>query len=142
MTINKDPIQVIRIISKDSVLINAGYKQGVKENQEFQIFLKGIEINDPTYDDKSLGTLDYIKANIIADTVLENMTVCLSNDYKNNPSPLVGAMMQFAKTSNRISLNVKPEDIEGYGINTDRPIKVKDYVRVKPVVLTDENPID
>lgn len=70
--------KIVQILNEYDVVINAGFAEGIKTGQLFQIYNRGEEVFDP--DTKlSLGTRDNIKAEVRAVEVSEHVTVCRNN---------------------------------------------------------------
>ena len=117
-------IKVARIIDEYSVVINAGQNDGVSDNDLFEILGKGTEINDPDTGE-SLGMLDFVKARVVANSVLPKMSICQSQDYFSAIVAGISATM-IGKPA---ELNVDEEDISGGYGDADKTIRVGDLVR-------------
>lgn len=92
--------RVIRILSSNELLINIGINQGAKEGQLFEIYEVGEEIFDPTTR-KSLGTLDYIKAEVEIVTLYENFSSVQSRDHYTE-KVTSGVMSAFADKTREV----------------------------------------
>jgi len=116
--------KVVKIISDEEIVVNAGYKQGIKKGQELEIFVPGEEVIDPDTG-RSLGTLDTIKAYVTVRDVYENMCVCINSETatRNFLNPFEGFTITKPKR-----LNVDSTQISG-GFKEDRIIRVGDLVR-------------
>lgn len=68
--------RVARILSDQSVVINRGSEHGVKTGDRFVIFAESDEVTDPE-SGESLGSLEIVKARVVAAHVQENMTTCV-----------------------------------------------------------------
>ena len=121
---SRKQIKIARIIDEYSVVINAGYNDGILQGDSFEIFAPGAEIKDPDTGE-SLGALDFVKAKIKARDVFPKMSVCQSQDYV---SSLV-AGFTAAMIGKSAELNVAVEDISGGFGDADPTIRVGDLVR-------------
>lgn len=113
MLINEE-YKVIKILSKSSILINYGFKQGAKKRQRVRIVITGddIEFNDYHY-----GTYDFVKDELEIDKVFENFSECKKFIMKPSPftrdlSSMTNAFSEFLGNSRIESeLNVKENEI-------------------------------
>ncbi|MDV9115436.1 hypothetical protein [Lactiplantibacillus plantarum] len=147
LTNKQKNIKVAKIIDDTSLVINAGENQGVKKNDRFQIIGKfGTEpVIDPDTKE-SLGTLDDIKATVIAYEIFPNMTVCKSkyieddiniskvrNIQANSIANITEMINQVRdgsiKYGHHESLNVDETQVTGGFKKSDTPIKVGDFAR-------------
>lgn len=142
--LTKKEIKVAKIIDDTSIVINAGENQGIQENDKFQIIGKlGSEpVIDPDTKE-SLGTLDDIKATVIAQDIFPNMTVCRSKYIKEeiNGAAIPNAgKAGFARTIKQLqngilssghyeSLNVDEQQITGGFKKSNTPIQIGDIAR-------------
>lgn len=120
----KKQYKIARIIDEYSVVINGGKDCGIAPGDKFEILSPGLEIADPDTGE-SLGTLDFIKARIVARDVFPKMSVCMSQDYN---SALV-ASIATAMIGKPAELNVASEDIAGGYGDIDETIRIGDLVR-------------
>lgn len=120
--------KVVKIISDRLIVIDGGYKQGVKKGQEYEIYGKGKPVVNLAGED--IGTLDLIKAYIVTKDVLENMSVC-ENAETRPVSSFVELLEMGHAVSRRVpcALPVNPEDISGAWENGTKEIRLGDYVR-------------
>lgn len=67
--------KIVKILSDETVIINAGEKDSIKRGDTFEIFGPGMEIKD---DDtgESLGTIDNIKETVSVLKVFDKMCEC------------------------------------------------------------------
>jgi len=75
------PARVVKIIDSERIVINKGFKDGIKKGQKFLIYSFGEEIFDPETKD-SLGTLEYSKGQGEVDHVQEKMATLISCQYE------------------------------------------------------------
>lgn len=68
-------IKVIKIIDEYNLVINIGFEDGVKLGDKFQIYQQGEKVLDPETNEY-LGTLDIVKATIVANDISPKLTVC------------------------------------------------------------------
>lgn len=119
--------KVIRIVDSYSLLINAGTDDGIKVNDNLVVYVQGDVIFDPETKE-SLGTFDFIKANLVVDQVFEKMSLCLSNDTYNGFAA-VGAAI--AKNLERTKpFEIDPNDLEPLLSEKEEQIKIGDLVRL------------
>lgn len=121
--------KVVKIISDHLIVIDGGYKQGVKKDQEYEVYGKGKVVVNLDGDD--IGTLDMIKAYIRPKDVLENMSIC-----ENAETRPVSSFMELLEagyaTTRRVpcELPVNPKDISGaWSDGETKEISVGDSVR-------------
>lgn len=130
-------MKIAKIISNEAVVINAGSKDGIKEEQKFQIIGKiGLEpVIDPDTGD-SLGTLDELKGVVIAKTVYPNMTVAETEMHRAGGTFDYSSVLKGIATTNDVlygpyvhtKLNVDSDQITGGLQDSSDPIKVGDIV--------------
>lgn len=136
-------MKIAKIISKQSVVINAGDNQGIKVGQKFQIIGKfGTEpVIDPDTGE-SLGMLDELKGIVTAKKVYPRMTIAESGRHRaggitDTKTLLPYGLTQETERLNRMlygsyvqdSLNVDEDQITGGFEGSDEPIKIGDIVR-------------
>lgn len=92
---------IIRILSKESVLVNLGLKQGVHKGMTFEIFEPGEEIIDPNTH-KSLGSLDYTKVTVEATQVYEQFSV-MQSVSRTTETVSKGVMSAFADRTREVT---------------------------------------
>lgn len=111
--------KIAKIINNYKVVINAGYNQGIQENQRFLIYsLDGEEIFDPDTN-KLLGRLEVIKGTARAVFVQDNICTIESDEYLvNEPyDPLSAniASITFSKKTDKPPIkpfyNLKESDL-------------------------------
>lgn len=128
--------KVIKIIDEYSIVINVG-AQDVAVGTVFEIYQPGQEVRDPDTGE-FLGSLDYVKAQVIAVNVLERFSVFKNVSTKTfSPLSPVSAESFMSNFSNllqertvRLPLNVNVSDISGGFESTDKTIHVGDLARV------------
>lgn len=117
--------RVVKIIDEYRLVVNSGTEDGIKVNDELEIFVPGKPIIDPeTKED--LGTLDYIKARLVVADVFPKMCVCV-NAKEESTIPF-SVYSSLFKTQ-RLPLNVDVEEISGGYEKVDSKIKIGDLVR-------------
>lgn len=124
--------RVVRIISDYRIVINGGSNQGLKIDDELEIFEPGEEILD-TITNESLGTLDFIKSYIRVENIYPNMSICISNEEK--VTTMQEALLPFTKAISvqPQKLPVEPTEISGRGKEFNKRIRLNDQVRKKPI---------
>lgn len=115
--------KIVRIIDDQTLVINAGYNDGIKSGDKFEIYTSGEEIKDPDTDEV-LGTLDYIKEKVEAVDVFPKMSICRHNIFVNF---MDGVSAKLTRIEPKV-LNVDTKQISG-GLSVDNVIKVGDKVR-------------
>lgn len=121
-------LRIIKIVNEYLVVVNYGSTDGASLGQKLEIFDEGEEIIDPETN-KSMGTLDVIKARIKIENVYEHMSLCESHETVS-----LGGFSNITNAFNRTeikALNVDSKDISG-GYNKTSKIKVGDFVRLAP----------
>ena len=123
--------KVVKIIDDKQIVINAGADNNVVKGQKFEIYQPSVEVIDKDIN-QSLGTLDYVKARVSADTVLPKMSICKRFVTKMRP-PILGYMDDLYTKSKPVevadTLNIDPKDITGGFESVNKQIKVGDLVR-------------
>jgi hypothetical protein len=121
--------RVVRILDEFSVVIDAGYDNGVKKDDLFQIYVPGETITDPNNPEEVLGTLDTIKATIKAVQVSPAITVC-----NNAEGPALMPELEKAFSAFRFPtrpLRIDPTQVQTTSFSKE-PIKLGDKVRKLP----------
>lgn len=77
-----DDIRVITVIDSETVVINKGSSDGITQNDKFVIYELLEEFRDPMTE-KNLGRLRLKKGTAKIYDIQENMTIIVSNVYKN-----------------------------------------------------------
>jgi len=96
-----DNIFVAEIIDSRTVVINKGYKDGIKEEDKFLIYEIKDEIHDPVTGEK-LGKLKLKKGTAVVDDIQENITVIKSDQFKSitkKDKPEYGIYSVFTTTT-------------------------------------------
>ncbi len=115
--------KIVKIIDDHTLVIDAGYNDGIKNGDQFEIYSKGEEIKDPDTNE-ILGTLDHIKERVEAVTVFEKMCICRHNIFVNFLQNVSGGLSRIEPKV----LNVDSSQISG-GLADDDVIKIGDKVR-------------
>uniref|UniRef100_UPI00403F6243 hypothetical protein n=1 Tax=Lentilactobacillus hilgardii TaxID=1588 RepID=UPI00403F6243 len=124
--------KVIRILNDTELLINLGSNDDVRYDQHFEIYEPGEEVRDPLTN-KSLGTLDYVKANVEATEVHEAFSV-VSHITTSTETVSKGGLAAFAQSSRKITTqHVHPLPVDTDQINPrnvkNESIQIGDPVR-------------
>ena len=122
--------KVVRILSDKELVVNLGYSDGVKLNDEIIIYEIGEEVK--TLDGDIIGTLDHIKAKLVVTTVYENLSKC---EYpKENITAFEKSALSISKSfisyETQKSLNVDKNEIEPYKKNHSDVIRIGDNVKI------------
>ncbi|MCU5547625.1 hypothetical protein OCB13_09540 [Bacillus cereus] len=82
--------KVIKIIDEYSIVISGGLYEDVSIGDSIEIYLEGDEIIDPFNDNKTLGTLDFIKDTLEVTELYPKFAVCkkIVTETIHHPSPL------------------------------------------------------
>lgn len=122
--------EVVRILSNKELVINLGYNDGVKLDDEVIIYEVGEEVSN--VDGVMIGTLDYIKAKLVVTTVYANLSKC---EYpKENMTTFEKSVSSISKSfisyETQKSLNVDKNEIEPYKKNHSDVIRIGDNVKI------------
>lgn len=125
--------KVIKILDEYTIIINAGFKEGIKEGDTFQILdTKGNVVKDPDTGEV-LGYLDLIKDTVKVTEVQEKMCFCSSTETIGINKVLMSSILNIQDSMLPIEkkrLNVDLDDITGGRERSNAPIKVGDRVRL------------
>lgn len=121
-----DIFKVVKIIDSESIVLNAGYNDGIKENDKFVIYNIGVEVKDPDTGN-SLGTLDNIKERVTAVTVLENMCICKCPIVYGSGVKMISTISTLFAEDNK-QLNVEQSEITN-DLSNDNVIHIGDKAR-------------
>jgi len=123
--------KVVRIINKYYVVINAGAYSGISSGAYLDIYTPGtVEVLDPDTGE-NLGMLDYVKATVIVEDVLEKMCVCKNAETEDRKLYDFSSVVERTRTKT-LELKVSNEDIQGGFAGIENNIKVGDLAR-KPL---------
>ena len=117
-------LKVAKIIDEYTIVINGGSETEICVGDLFEIYAPGISVNDPDTGE-SLGTIDFIKAKIIAKDVFPKMSICTSQAAISS----IVSSLSAAMLGRPAELNVAAEDISGGYDEQDAEIRVGDLVR-------------
>lgn len=126
--------RVVRILDEFSVVIDGGYNQEIKRGDIFQIFVPGEEIHDPENPNIVIGTLDTVKATIIATQISPSVTICKNAEQKSGLTLKISPEWQnilSALSATTRPMHVDPTQIQSASFSTE-PIKIGDKVRKLP----------
>lgn len=115
--------KVIKIVDDETLVINAGYNDGIETGDKFEIYSTGEEIKDPDTNE-TLGTLDLVKEKVEAIDVFPKMCICRHNTIVNFMNTV---SYELARIKTK-PLNVDSTQISG-GLSNDDVIKIGDKVR-------------
>lgn len=120
--------KIVKIISEYKVVVNAGSNELIHEDQILEVYEPGQEVIDPETN-KSLGTLDYIKAKLRVVDVLPKMCICENRDgtMQKDFSEIIAL-----KVTQKVPLNVDSSEISGGYENVSKKIRIGDLVRKSP----------
>ncbi|SHE79904.1 hypothetical protein SAMN02745784_01833 [Tissierella praeacuta DSM 18095] len=121
--------RVVEILDEHSILVNYGRESGANEDDEVRIISKGPEVIDPETN-KSLGTLDSIKAVLTIVTAYDKFSLCKKIQVTTK-NALISPLSQFDVTSKSIkTINVDKNSISNKELPNDKVIKVGDKVEI------------
>lgn len=125
--------QVAAIIDETTLVLNIGYREGVKVDMVFTVFSEGQEITDPQTGD-ALGKWEIVKADVVVTHVQERMATARSPVVEEaaRPGTLSAQMVQDSFGSvvgRRHRLEVRGSDVSGRP--KSQPVAVGDRVRLK-----------
>lgn len=128
-------IKVIKIIDEYNIVINIGFENGVKFGDKFQIYQQGEKLFDPETNE-DLGTLDIVKATIIATSVSPKVTICknalTTSQFQKDifeRRNMIAHSLQYISPIQR-PLMIDPLQVtESIYSKADRTIKLGDSVR-------------
>lgn len=122
--------KVVKIIDDRMIVIDGGYKQGVRKNQEYEVYAKGDVVKN--LKEEVIGTLDMIKAYIKPRNIFENMSIC-ENAETRPISSFVELLESGQAATRRVPCNlpVNADDISGGWTDDEKKaICVGDNVRL------------
>lgn len=82
--------QVVKVLSSESVALDAGKNDGVKTEMIFYIY--GYEVIEDPADDSEIETLEYVKAKVKVSLVGEN--VCVADTFTRLPSAILSEVLK------------------------------------------------
>lgn len=142
--------RIIKIVDEYLVVVNYGKKHSARKGDKLEIFQIGEEVIDPV-SNKSLGTLDIIKAKIQVLNVYDNFSLCESDEYttvnatafSNAAFALSSGISKFINRTETKALNVNTKQITGgYSKNKELVINIGDTVRPLMELEVDEEDDD
>lgn len=134
---NKSYYQVVKILDEFNIVINAGFLDGIKPGTHLQIFTQGEEVKNPSTNEIE-GTLDIVKAEIVAVNVSPNLSICKNSSTSNHLSemllkddiPISKALQLIAPTPRPFKID--PSEVSPRLPKIDKTIKIGDLVRKLP----------
>ncbi len=127
---------VIIILNDQKLIINLGFNQGVKPGDRFFIYQEGYEVQD-NINNTTLGKIEFIKGEVEAINVQENMTMVMPMTKKNQAGPSSVLSSTLAQTTSSATSATSDVDRERLYVRQDQltgttqvtPIAVGDPVR-------------
>ena len=136
MSTEEKPIvaNVVRILDQFTILIDAGYKQGIVMGMKMVIFSEGEEIKG--LEGENLGRVEHPKAQVEVIHVQEKLSMAKSSEkeYVNDPTLAIASALSSISYYRRKELPVDLESIRKIA-TVDNTVKVGDKVKqleVKP----------
>ena len=122
--------KVLKIFDETSLLVNIGYKDGLKRGSRLVVVETGEEIKDPE-SGESLGRLEYTKAELVAIDVQERVSILKTpvkeQDTENVPLSTRMIRDSMRDTDTRVKMSVSHEVLSG--IPSLSPVGIGDKVR-------------
>lgn len=117
---NKSGI-VLRILSKDEIIIDIGKNQGARLGMKYEVYEEGEELKDEN--NESLGTLDYTKAIVEISKLYPNFSIAqhLTTHTEKVSSGIISAFSDTTKEVVKTIVHELPVDEESIV-----PLKVKE----------------
>ena len=120
---------VVRILDDKRLVINIGFNDGLKLNDKIIVYEIGENVKN--IDGKIIGTLDYIKAELVVTNLYDNIAICQYpkknvTAFENSVSSISSSFISYQKQE---SLNVDKNDIEPYERTHSDIIHVGDNVK-------------
>ena len=123
-SVKNGEFRVVQILSEYEIIVNAG-RSFVSRGNVLEIYAPGKDVIDPDTG-WSLGTLDFIKANVIVKNVFEHMCVCRSDTTDiNSITRQINSLMAGSVSP----LNINSLDITPIHEDVDEVIRIGDPVR-------------
>ena len=123
---------VAAVIDDTTLVLNVGYRDGVRADMVFTVFAEGEEIADP-HSGESLGQWEIVKAEVVVTHVQERMATARSpvEEGDERAGTLSAQMVRdsFGPAAGRRKLEVRATDISGRP--QAQPIAVGDRARLK-----------
>ena len=123
---------VAAVIDDTTLVLNVGYREGVRPDMVFTIFAEGQEIADPQ-SGESLGQWEIVKAEVVVTHVQERMSTARSPlETESERAGTLSAQMvreSFSRSAGRSKLEVRATDVSGRP--QAQPIAVGDRARLK-----------
>lgn len=120
--------KIVKILDQYRVIINLGYKSGIKKDMIFIIYSEGEEIKDPDTDEV-LGKIEYLKGKIKPIHIQDNFSI-METAEKEASVGFSGIIDLLA--SSKITYVRKPLQIENKELkenNVEKLIRIGDLVR-------------
>ncbi len=125
--------KVLKIFDEVSLLVDLGSEEGVKRGDRFVVIEKGGDVIDPD-SGKSLGVMEFVKAELEAVDVLDQMSVLMTEYEASFEShlPLSARMVRDSVRSDRdgkrrVKMTIAPGEMSGRP--SPAPVKTGDAVR-------------
>lgn len=134
---NYTTFQVIKIIDEYSLVINGGLNHSVSLYDDIEIFIIGDEVVDPYNENKSLGTLDFIKETLRVTEIYREFAVCkkIVEEEVYQPTAIERAFTPFGSAGKTVTKEyvkeIKINDSEVTGRKTtNKTIVIGDTARI------------
>lgn len=131
---------IIRILDKETVIVNLGYSQGVRPGSIINILGKPEEIYDPITK-TNLGIINIVKAKVKATQVYDKFTIAKSS------WPEFDLGVNFGFPASRYikagvdEMNVDEKDIKPWKAKSEEKISVGDVVETEVDMERNENEV-
>ena len=134
--------RIIRIIDKNTIVINLGKIHGIDNSSVFYILGEPEEIIDP-FSEKTLGTVNVTKNRVKAFQVFDKFTIATTSwtetyykdsIYKNLFNLTYKSSSVFETETKEIDegdLNVNQEDLQPWKARSELPVQIGDEVEVE-----------
>ena len=129
--------KVIKIIDEYSIVINGGLNHSVSVGDKIEIFVIGDDITDPFHDNKSLGTLDFIKETLTVTEIYREFSVCkkIIENEEYQPTTIEKALQPFGgrgiTITKEVAKKIQIDPQEATGRKTaKKTIRIGDDARI------------
>ena len=113
--------KIIKILDGKRVIINLGYKQGIKKEMKFFIYSEGEEIKDPDTN-QVLGKREIVKHKIKVKHIQETFSIMESDEYYITKLDLILGVPTKRQESFNLEKNIESK-------SEDNIIRLGDLVR-------------
>lgn len=138
--------RIIRILDPETVIVNLGSKDGIRDSSIFSILGKPENVIDPV-NDAVLGRVTLVKAKVKASRIYENFSIAVSrwgefhSRWVDQLARPFGVLTEGEwKQAGTGPLRVKPEDVKPWASQSEEKVAVGDSVEATITVAeTDKN---